>query len=192
MEVFMNRMNVKSLFCIGAIFSSCYAGYNPEGFTCTISNFNIPNFPMNVIIKMTNPPLYIYQWDGIKGEFTDTKVYLKSFEFNLERNSDNTDHIKYAITSDHVSSSVDVNNVRLRCLGYDNKLPVVNPDDEPYTFSISISDLFSSSIYMDFSVGYGRVCFGWYQPLQLIVEIVNSLSEANCGPKIFIDEYLNQ
>lgn len=183
-------MNLKNLLWVSVIFSSCFATYNPEGFTCTIDSIT-PNLSP-CTIKMTNPPLYIYQWDGIKGKITDTKVYLKSFEFNFERNSDNTDRIKYAITSDYISNSVDVNNVRLSCLRYDDEPPVVNLAD-PCTLTISISDLFSSSIYADFSTGYGgRVRFGWYAVLALIVEVMNSLSEAKYGPKIFIDEYLQQ
>ena len=185
-------MSLMNVLCISVAFSSCYAKYNPEGFTCTISNFNIPNFPIDLSVKMTNPPLYIYQWDGIKGEFTDTKVYLKNFEFSFDRNEDNTDNIKYAIESDHIRSNVEINNIRLRCLRYDSDPNLVFRPD-PYTMTISISDLFSSSIYADFETGYGgRVRFGWYASLEWIVEIVNSLSEAKYGPKIFIDEYLSQ
>lgn len=183
-------MSLKNLLWVGVIFTSCYAEYNPEGFTCVVDSFNIPNFPI-CTVKMTNPPLCMYQWDGTKEEFTDTKVYLKSFEFSFDRDEDNTDSIKYTIESDHIYSNVAVNKIRLRCLRYDNDpKEVFRPD--PYTMTISIADLFSSSVYADFSTGFGRVSFGWYVGLELIVEIVNSLSEAKYGPKIFIDEYLLQ
>ncbi len=171
-------MYLKNMLWIGIIFSSCSATYNPEGFMCTIDNaYN------NMSIRMTNPPLYIYEWDGIKSEFTDTKIYLKSLEYFIERNDDNTINFKYIIVSEYGSCHADLKNMQPLWDGPTSMQP------NPYTITLSISDLFESSVFAEFETGFGRARIQWYPFLKLVIEkAINPF----VGQKIFTDEYLQQ
>ncbi len=176
--VFRGLVNLKNLVCIGFFFSSCSATYNPEGFICTIDNaYN------NMSIRMTNPPLYMYEWDGIKSEFTDTKIYLKSLEYFVEHNGDNTINLKYIIVSEYGSCHADLKNMQRLWDG------PISMQPNSYTITLSISDLFESSIFTEFDTGFGRVCIQWYPFVKLLIErAINPF----VGQKIFIDEYLQQ
>lgn len=193
------------LFLTTLITISCFAGYNPEGFTCTVSNFSFPDFPGGVTIKMTNPPLYMHrpqlvpcllypERNDIKGRVAPAQIrdHLKSLEFTfVERNTDDTDHVICTIVSEYVTTSVDVRGMQFPFLRYDGEPKMFESHQNMLT--LSLSDFFESSVYADFPLAFGaRVYFKWYDALKLIVEMINWLSASQYGPEIFIDEYVLQ
>ncbi len=171
-------MSFKNLFLTILTSISCYGGYNPEGFACTIDNaYNIMS------IRLMNPPFYVYEWDGVKSEFADTKIYLKSFEYFIEWNDDNTINLKYLIALENGNYTVNFKNIQPLWDG------PVSIQPHSYIITLSISDLFEKSVYDEFMVFGSLVRLQWYPFIKMIIEkAVNPF----VGQKIFIDEYVLQ
>jgi hypothetical protein len=175
-------MNFKNLFLTGLVTASCYAGYNPDGFMCTIIGE-----PTNFIkVRMKNPPIYMYLWDGTKGELTDTKIYLDTLDLFIKKNKDGTLYIQNTIRSKYISDDLNVGDIPDDSF-VEKGSPIVFADDclihdskdVPYDFSKYINtcvvkDLYESS--HNFAV------------TKCIVKTVGFLLTCVCGPKIFLDD----